>query len=98
MCVGLMRGVNAARWFLGRRQAPPVGRSQNHGGKETTGVNARSEEGIEHVANPRAARRSWPRGSSMGYSITRSAKIRSRRGATFFRACDTLLKGGDLSL
>ena len=34
---------------------------------------ARSYEGMEHVANPNAVRRSWPRWSSTGYSMTWSA-------------------------
>src|SRR5256885_626728 len=41
---------------------------------------ARSYEGIEHPANPRAARRSCPRWSSTRYSITWSARCSSVRG------------------
>ena len=43
---------------------------------------ARSYEGSASVANPTAARRSWPRGSRTGYSITWST-LRGMEGMAF---------------
>jgi len=43
---------------------------------ERSAQSARSYEGMEHPANPTAARRSWPRGSSMRYWMISSARTR----------------------
>src|SRR5437867_11746110 len=46
----------------------------DQGSRQVRGAQgARLYEGMEHVANPTAARRRWPRPSSMRYSITWSA-------------------------
>jgi len=44
--------------------------------QDRSAQSARSYEGIEHQAKPRAARRSWPRWSSTGYSMISSARTK----------------------